>query len=76
MVVGKGKRNYYELNMATTSQSTLLEQVVIDLSVKYKCSPGQIVLKWGLQQGRCVIPKTTKKHRFTFPIILASTDSQ
>ena len=67
-----GAGSYVELNMATTSQSTLLEQVVIDLSVKYKCSPGQIVLKWGLQQGRCVIPKTTKKHRLIENIELFS----
>ena len=58
-----GAGSYVELNMATTNQSTLLEQSVVDLSVKYKCTPGQIVLKWGVQCGRCVIPKTTKKHR-------------
>lgn len=58
-----GAGSYVELNMATTNQSTLLEQVVVDLSKKYNVSPAQVVLKWGVQMDRCVIPKTTKKHR-------------
>jgi D-xylose reductase len=69
-----GAGSYVELNMATSNQSALLEKVVTDLGTKYNCSPAQVILKWGVQCGRSVIPKTTKKERLIENIELFSFD--
>ena len=39
------------------------EDVIINLSKKYKKTPAQIVLRWHIQSGFIVIPKTTHKER-------------
>ena len=31
--------------------------------MKYNKSPGQILLKWAVQQGLAIIPKTSKEER-------------
>jgi len=38
-------------------------KIVKTLSAKYKRTPAQILLKWGLQQNMVVIPKSIKKER-------------
>ncbi len=43
--------------------SPLQDPVLNDLATKHGKSPAQIMLRWGLQQGRSVIPKSTKLHR-------------
>lgn len=58
-----GAASYFELNMATPDQSALLEDVCVELGRKYKVTPAQIILKWGVQCGRSVVPKTTKADR-------------
>ena len=39
------------------------EEVIINLSKRYKKTPAQIVLRWHIQSGFVVIPKTTHKER-------------
>ena len=39
------------------------EDIIIKLSKKYKKTPAQIVLRWHIQSGFVVIPKTTHKER-------------
>ncbi len=58
-----GAGSYIPLGMATASDSVLNEQVVRDLASKYKKSPAQIVLRWGVQRGTAVIPKTSREDR-------------
>jgi len=41
----------------------LEDKVIKELSEKYKKTPGQIVLNWGLARGYVVLPKTEKKER-------------
>lgn len=36
---------------------------IIELSKKYKCSPAQLMLRWNLQKGHVVLPKSVKKER-------------
>lgn len=43
--------------------STLEEPTIVGLAEKYAKSPAQVMLRWHLQQGRSVIPKSTKPHR-------------
>ena len=43
--------------------STLEDPVVKQAAEAHGKSPAQVLLRWGLQHGRSVIPKSTKPHR-------------
>ena len=34
------------------------EKVIIEMALKYSCSPAQVLLAWGMQRGIAVIPKS------------------
>jgi len=58
-----GAASYVAIGMAGEEDSCLSPQVVKDLATKYGKSAGQVVLKWGVQRGNTIIPKTAKKER-------------
>jgi len=43
--------------------STLQDPVIGDIAKAHGKSPAQVMLRWHLQEGRSVIPKSTKPHR-------------
>src|SRR4051794_19149279 len=43
--------------------STLKDPVIVEIGEAHGKSPAQIMLRWGIQHGRSVIPKSTKPHR-------------
>jgi diketogulonate reductase-like aldo/keto reductase len=43
--------------------STLQDPVIGDIAKAHDKTPAQVMLRWHLQQGRSVIPKSTKPHR-------------
>jgi diketogulonate reductase-like aldo/keto reductase len=43
--------------------STLDEPEIVRIAETHSKSPAQVMLRWHLQQGRSVIPKSTKAHR-------------
>jgi D-xylose reductase len=58
-----GALSYHELGMATRSD-TLLEQAEIKkIAAAHGKSPAQVLLRWGVQRGTAVIPKTSKRER-------------
>ena len=58
-----GSGSYVALNMATVEESCLKQPVVLDIAKAHGKTPAQIVLRWGVQRGTAVIPKTTNKDR-------------
>ena len=47
----------------TKHTGTLEDPVIEDIATGHEKSPAQVMLRWGLQNGRSVIPKSTKPNR-------------
>lgn len=43
--------------------STLEDPVIVEIAEAHGKSPAQVMLRWGIQHGRSVIPKSTKPNR-------------
>jgi diketogulonate reductase-like aldo/keto reductase len=43
--------------------STLDDPIIGDIAKAHSKTPAQVMLRWGIQHGRSVIPKSTKAHR-------------
>lgn len=60
-----GAPSYVPLGMAGPGESVLGEPVVVAAAERHGRSPAQIVLRWGVQRGTAVIPKTSRPDRLT-----------
>ncbi|GAA4035969.1 aldo/keto reductase [Parerythrobacter jejuensis] len=58
-----GALSYVELDMAGRADSVLTEPVVEAAASAHGKAPAQIVLRWGIQRGTSIIPKTSKPER-------------
>jgi D-xylose reductase len=56
-------QSYHAIGMADAGESVLNEQVVRAAAIRHKKTPAQIVLRWGVQRGTAVVPKTTRPER-------------
>jgi D-xylose reductase len=58
-----GALSYHELGMAAQAD-TLLEQADIrTIAATHDKTPAQVLLRWGVQRGTAVIPKTSRRER-------------
>jgi len=55
--------SYLELDMASENESVLKNSDVIDIAKRFGKTPAQVVLRWGVQRGNAIIPKTSKPER-------------
>jgi len=53
-----GAPSYLPLGMATAEENVLLDPVVTRIAAAHRKTPAQIALRWGVQRGCAVIPKT------------------
>ncbi len=60
-----GAQSYYSLGMADPSESVLANPVVTAIAETVGRTPAQVVLRWGVQRGTSVVPKTTSLARMT-----------
>lgn len=58
-----GSASYVELALAEKEDSLFDAEIIKKCSVKYDKTPGQVLLRWAVQQGLAVIPKTSKAER-------------
>ena len=55
-----GSLSYVELKMATEADTCLLSPAIVEAAKKYNKTPAQVTLRWAIQRGTVVIPKTIK----------------
>ena len=67
-----GALSYVSLDMATAGDSVLSEPVVIKAAERAGATPAQVVLRWGVQRGTAVIPKTSKIERLVENLTLSN----
>lgn len=58
-----GALSYLALDMAADSESVLEEPVIKAAAQRLNRSPAQVVLRWAVQRGTAVIPKTSRPER-------------
>ncbi|KEO87950.1 4-dihydromethyl-trisporate dehydrogenase [Erythrobacter sp. JL475] len=58
-----GAQSYFELGMADSGESLLGAAPVMVAAQTHGKTPAQVLLKWGVQRGTAVIPKTSKPER-------------
>jgi len=58
-----GAGSYVSIGMATDQDSALTNPTVVEMASKYGRSPAQIILRWALQRGCSVVPKSTRPER-------------
>ena len=58
-----GSGSYVQLGMATDADSPLLEPAVAAAAAAHGVTPGQVLLRWGVQTGCGVIPKSSHPGR-------------
>jgi len=76
-----GASSYVELNMAGEPDSVLLEPAINAIAERLGKTPAQVVLRWGLQRGTAVIPKSNREDRraenlAVFDFVLSDDDMQ
>lgn len=58
-----GSLSYVSIGMAREDESVLEEPVVREAAVRHDRTPAQIVLRWGVQRGTVIVPKTSRPER-------------
>ncbi|WP_406695954.1 aldo/keto reductase [Singulisphaera sp. Ch08] len=58
-----GAPSYVPLGAATLEESVMEEDVVRDVAQRHGKTPAQVVLRWGVQRGTSIVPKTSKFER-------------
>jgi D-xylose reductase len=74
-----GAGSYVELSMASDQDSVLNQPIVREIAKRMQRTPAQVVLRWGVQRGTSVIPKTSRVERLAenlavFDFVLSSDE--
>jgi D-xylose reductase len=58
-----GAASYLEMDMANDTESVLESEIVKRIASSLGKTPAQVVLRWGIQRGTSVIPKSIRAER-------------
>jgi D-xylose reductase len=58
-----GAASYYSLNMARSDESVLTQPAVVAAARRVNRTAAQVVLRWAVQRGTAVVPKTSRLER-------------
>lgn len=58
-----GANSYFQLGMAQTEEAVISRAEVEAIAGRHGKTPAQVVLRWGVQRGTAVIPKTSRVER-------------
>jgi D-xylose reductase len=54
-----GAPSYFSLGMANPGESVIQTELVKEIARRHDRTPAQIMLRWGVQRGTAIVPKTT-----------------
>lgn len=54
-----GAQSYFQLGMAGTDEAVLEHDTIQSIAAEHRRTPGQILLRWGVQRGTAVVAKTS-----------------
>jgi D-xylose reductase len=66
-----GALSYVSIDMANANDSVLTEPVVVAAAQRVGATAAQVVLRWGIQRGTAVIPKTSNPQRLAENLALS-----
>jgi D-xylose reductase len=66
-----GALSYVSIDMASANDSVLTEPVVVAAAQRAGVTAAQVVLRWGIQRGTAVIPKTSNPQRLVENLALS-----
>lgn len=58
-----GAQSYFSIGMADPKESLIQSPVIKEIAKATKRTPAQVLLRWGVQRGTAVIPKTSQLNR-------------
>ncbi len=58
-----GAQSYFSLNMAETNEAVIEQPAVKSIAAKYGRTAAQVVMRWGIQRGTVIVPKTSQVKR-------------
>lgn len=58
-----GAQSYFQLNMAEADESVITQPSIVDIAARHQRTPAQVVLRWGVQRGTAIVPKTSSPAR-------------
>jgi D-xylose reductase len=58
-----GALSYFSLKMAQPDESVVDQPVIGQIAEKHGKTAAQVVLRWAIQRGTSIVPKTTKSER-------------
>ncbi len=65
-----GAQSYFQLNMAQADESVIEQPTIKEIAAAHGRTPAQVVLRWAVQRGISIVPKTTNVDRLKENIAL------